>query len=131
MSTAEIITRTSVVRRDMLGIIHGTYRIADETVDDARENVGAVRKLSNGRRALLLVDTRIVTAMPLEVRSYYASDEAADTIRALAILVGSPASRLIGNIFIGFQHSKIRTKLFTDETVAMAWLRSFLVSPDE
>src|SRR5215208_744270 len=80
MSTAEIITRTSVIRRDVLGIIRGRFRIADETVDDARENVGAVRKLSDGRRALLLIDTRVVTALPLEARSYYVSDHAADTI---------------------------------------------------
>jgi hypothetical protein len=130
MSTAEIITRTSIIRRDDLGIIRGTYTTPEETLDDARENVNALRKLSAGRRALVLIDSRQVTALPPEARTHYTSDQAADTIRALAILVGSSASRLVGNVFIGFQNSRIRTKLFTDEAAAIAWLKSFLLRSD-
>ncbi len=130
MSTAEMTTRTIIAWRDDLGIVHGTRQATEETVDDARENVQAIQELSGGRRALVLFDSRATTTALPAARAYYVSDGAADTIRALAILIGSPTSRLLGTIFLGFQNPRVDTKLFTDEADAMAWLQSFLTRRD-
>ena len=117
-------TRTTVTQRGDDGIIRARYVVMGESVDDARANVAAVRLLSPENRALLLVDARTTSPMPPAVRSYYASEEAAEVIGALAVLVGSSASRLGANIMLRFRHPHIRTRLFTDETMAVRWLQS-------
>lgn len=119
-----ITTRTSVAERGDDGIIRARYLMPEESVDDARENVAAVQILSPGSRALLLVDARTTGPMPPAVRSYYTGEEAAQVIGALAVLVGSSASRLGANIALRFQHPQIHTKLFTDEALAVRWLQS-------
>jgi hypothetical protein len=44
----------------------------------------------------------------------------------VALLVGSPMSRAIGNFFIGLNKPLIPTRLFVSEPEALAWLRGFL-----
>ena len=131
MSTAEMTTRTIAAWRDDLGIVHGTRQAPEETLDHARENIRSIQELSGGRRALVLFDSRAATTTLPAVRAFYASDEVADTIRALAILVDSPTSRLLGTIFLGFQNPRVYTKLFTDEASAAAWLTGFLTRRDD
>ena len=45
---------------------------------------------------------------------------------AIALLVGSPLSRVIGNFFVGLNRSTFPLRLFTSEEEAIAWLRTFL-----
>jgi hypothetical protein len=127
-SSTTLATRTTVTQRGDDGIIRARYVVMDESVDDARANVAVVRLLSPENRALLLVDARTTGPMPPAVRSYYASEEAAQVIGALAVLVGSSASRFGANIMLRFRHPQIRTRLFTDETLAVRWLQSQLQS---
>lgn len=122
MPTNELITPVAVVRRDQQGVIRGTYTVAEETLVDARANMEAVRQLSGGQPALLLIDSRMLRHMTPQVRAYYVSEETARIIRALAIVIGSPLSRLMGNVFLRFQNSRVPTKLFTDDAQAVRWL---------
>ena len=45
---------------------------------------------------------------------------------AVALLIGSPMSRVIGNFYLGFNRPQTPTRLFTDTDEAEAWLRTFL-----
>jgi len=42
----------------------------------------------------------------------------------LAIIVGSPVSRMLGNAYMGFRAPACPTRLFTEEHPAIRWLRS-------
>ena len=122
MTTDELRTAVAVVRRDQQGVIRGTYTATEETLADARANMAAVEQLSGGQPTLLLIDSRKLAHMTPQVRNYYVSDEATHLIRALAIVLTSPLSRLMGNVFLRFQNPRVPTKLFTDDVAALHWL---------
>ena len=117
-------TRTIVAKRSDDGIIRLSCIAREETVDDARENVIAVRMLSPQHPALLLVDMSLMGPVPPEVRSYYESEEVVQVIGALALLVKSSASRLVGNIVLRFHRLQMPIRLFTTESCAVHWLQS-------
>jgi hypothetical protein len=61
-----------------------------------------------------------------EARQYYSGKEAAQTVRAVGLLVTSPLSRLIGNFFMVINKPPVPFRLFTSETEALEWLRGFI-----
>ena len=57
-----------------------------------------------------------------EARAYFASDEVARRVRAVALWVDSPVSRMIGNFFLGVGVQRTPSKIFTSEADAVSWL---------
>ena len=51
---------------------------------------------------------------------------ASTTSVAVALLVGSPLTRVIGMFFMGLNRPATPTRLFTSEPEALAWLRTFV-----
>ena len=45
---------------------------------------------------------------------------------SVAVLVDSSVSRVLGNVFLGFNKPAYPTQLFTSEDEAVAWLKGFL-----
>jgi len=119
----EIRTRSSLysLRPDGL-IIQVTLPNIAQTLDDAKENVAAFVRLAAGKKHPLLVDTRVIHSQAAGVREYYAGPEAMEYTLAIAVLIGSGAGRVIGNLFLAVSAPKTPTRLFTDETEAIAWL---------
>lgn len=99
---------------------------ADVSLRDAEEIHHAVVALYAGSIHPLLVDIREVKAISREARKFFASPAAADTTCAVALLVGSPVSRTIGNFFVSLNKPNFPVRLFTDESEAKAWLQEYL-----
>jgi SpoIIAA-like len=97
-----------------------------QTLDDAQELVAAVKHLSAGTSRPLMVDMREMKSQSRDARHYYTGSEAAGTIRAAALVIGSPLSRVIANFAMGFNQIHVPTKLFTSEEDALAWLQGFV-----
>lgn len=94
------------------------------TLEDAKESVSAGRTLIGGReRRLVLVDMRHMVSMSADARRFFASAATAETSSAIALLIESPVSRVIGNFMIGLNKAPYPTRLFTSETEAIQWLR--------
>ncbi|MDP9276141.1 MAG: STAS/SEC14 domain-containing protein [Chloroflexota bacterium] len=93
------------------------------TEEMARKTVGELMVLTNGKRIALLADIRQQKSITREARLFYGN--ATHAYAALALLAGSPATRLIANFFIGLSHPKVPTQIFTDEEKAVAWLRRY------
>jgi hypothetical protein len=96
-----------------------------QTLVEARENMRAIEQLAKDKRCTLLVDLRQIRSQSREAREYYTRPENAKALLAVAVLVGSPMSRVIGNFFIGFSKPGVPTRLFAAEDDAIAWLREF------
>lgn len=99
---------------------------AEVTGDDARENLAATAALTGGRRVPVLVDLRRLRSQTPEARALFAGPEGTRVTLALALLIASPLSRVIGNFFLGFNRPETPARLFTDEREAEAWLLAFL-----
>ena len=93
-----------------------------QTLQHARENVASFNALANGKRCALLCDMRVDFLADEGVRRYYASPEATAFCAALALLVRSPSTELIGNLVLYVNRPIVKTRLFTVEKDAVTWL---------
>ena len=126
--TREITTRTGKQWLGDDGIVRQVvFPGAEQTLADAVEHIRAIAALMpGGRRGPLLVDLRGTAAASREARAYFAGPETAKVVSAVALLVGSPISSVIGNFFLRLNQPRYPTRLFTDEAEALPWLKGFL-----
>jgi hypothetical protein len=93
------------------------------TLKDVKLSTEATEELAGGKKVLTLVNMVNVRSVTREARVYSGSEHAARNTLALALLVGSPVSRVIGNFMIGLNKTSYPTRLFTQEDEALAWLK--------
>jgi len=98
----------------------------DVSLADAQETMAAYKKINQGKRLPLFIDTKTMRSLSRDARHYYAGEEAAAVASAAAIIVGTPVSRVLGNFYIGLSNPHLPSRLFTDEDEALAWLKGFL-----
>lgn len=94
-----------------------------QTAADARENVRIIGELAQGQRLPMLIDVRRGTAVSREARLIYGGPENAKNVAAVAFLVDSPLSRVLGNFFLGLKPSAYPIRLFGEQAAALAWLQ--------
>jgi len=93
-------------------------------LEDAIAAIEAVTRLTGGRRSPLLVDLHDVSSQDRATRAEWARRN--DLQSAVALIVGTPLSRMMGNLFINMSRPSTPTRLFDDETSALAWLQAFV-----
>ncbi|WP_437968589.1 hypothetical protein WMF04_04535 [Sorangium sp. So ce260] len=99
---------------------------AVQTLDDAKENIAANKRFNKGTPYPVLCDLTRCKGTDLDARNYYASDEATQAYRAMALLGGRPVGRMIGNIFLAVYGNRAKPiRLFADEREAIQWLKGF------
>ncbi|MBA3392616.1 MAG: hypothetical protein H0T89_08230 [Deltaproteobacteria bacterium] len=119
----EASTVTCTFRRDAQGVVHAVMRAGCEmTLADAKENVAMIFALGSSQRSRVLVDMRGVRSQTRDARQYFAGAEAEKATLAVALLIGSPVSRVLANFFLRLSPQRIPTALFTDEEAAIVWL---------
>lgn len=122
----EIVTRSSVFWRDARGIVRVKIHPGTEmTLADAEADLSATAQLGGGRPRPLLVDIRSMKSQTRECRAAFASEESERVTRALALLIGSPVSRVFGNFYFALNSQRFPTRLFTEEQAALEWLAGF------
>lgn len=121
MSTGESRTCTFLLAPE--GFIIATMKEgATFDLEDARESVAVTWQVAGETRRPVLVDTRGVRAQSKEARQYFMSPEAERRVCAVALLVGSPVSRVIANFFLRMGEPSIPTQVFSDFDAARAWV---------
>jgi hypothetical protein len=98
----------------------------EETLDNARLHLEVICRLADGGRPPILVDLRNIKSTTRDARKLYGSGEFAACVCAAALVVGSAVSRVIGNFYLGLNKSEYPTRLFSEESEALDWLRTFL-----
>ena len=109
---------------DIVRVIH--VPDAEVTLADAEETMAAYKKISQGKRYPLFVDTKKMKSFERGARLYYAGEEAAKVASAVALIIDTPLSRVLGNFYLGVSNPHLPTKLFTDEDKALSWLKGYL-----
>jgi hypothetical protein len=124
---AELRTRVCHFALDPRGFVRAT--MADGArfdLDDAVQSVDAMFRVGLSQARPVLVDMRGLREQTREARTYFAGEEAARRMRAVALWIGSPVSRMIGNFFLGVGVQRTPSKLFTVEDEAIAWLARYV-----
>ena len=106
------------------GIVEVRWTVAVRvTHDHAIAVTREVERLAAGRPVPLLVDMGVTKGLDRDSRTRF---QQAANVKAIALLVGSPVSRVVANLFIGLNRPAHPIRLFTAESEALAWLRGFL-----
>ena len=97
------------------------------TLTEAKEEADTIRDLLHEHWSgdcWLLIDISKIQSINREARKFFSSEEvhSAFKIQGLALVMGSPISTMIGNIYHKINKTKHPTKLFVDEDGARLWL---------
>jgi len=92
-------------------------------LQDAKDNTTAVIKISSGIAYPILVDLREIKSISKDARNHFSMRGRKPNVSAVAMLVKSPVSRIIGNFFIGFNRPVVPTRLFSVEKSAITWVK--------
>jgi hypothetical protein len=102
------------------------YRALDKsTIDiETMEQMTAVGDKWNGTALCAnLIDIRKVGFIDSKARAYGA-EQYREHVAGQAILIESKISSYFANLFLKFSKPKVPTKLFTEETEAIGWLKA-------
>ena len=126
MLTDEVTTRTARIILDPgRHLFHLTVTPGAEVeLADAEENLAHI---PNEGRWGVLVDSRGLKSMSAAARRRYGVHTGGAV--ALAIVIDSPVSRIIGNFFLRFNSPAYPSRLFTDIDAARAWLEELYFLP--
>jgi hypothetical protein len=80
-------------------------------------------RLAEGQKRPALVDMRGLVSVDRASRQVGASPGVVAVTARMAILVGNPVTRMLGNFFLKVTTPEYPTRLFADEAQARAWLK--------
>jgi hypothetical protein len=93
-------------------------------LEDATAAIEAITELTGGRQSRLLVDMRDTGPQDRATRAAWTDRN--DLSSAVALIVGTPLSRMMGNLFIRMNKPQFPVRLFDKEAPAVAWLQGFV-----
>src|SRR5262249_24758986 len=86
---------------------------AEQSLAEAKQNLGAGPAERTGVRRPLLVDIRAAQPLEAEARHYYSGQVLVDGFSALGLLVdASPLGRMMGNVYFRVARPGIPARLF-------------------
>jgi hypothetical protein len=92
--------------------------VGEQGVEVVSAHVAAAR----GRKLRTLADVRGIVASDRQTRQLAAGPAVAAVTSRMAVLVGDPLSRMLGNFFLRVSRPAYPTRIFTDEAAARRWL---------
>ncbi len=107
------------------GIVRAVEKAVKISLENARENTALLASIADERRVPLLVDITESRGISREAREEYSGEALIANVCALALLVCSPVSKVMGSFFLGLNKPAIPTQLFSSEEKALSWLKKF------
>jgi hypothetical protein len=111
------------LRPDGIVSIVFASRVATD-LGDALAAIEAITRLTGGRRSPLLVNLHASGPQDRPARAEFARRD--DVASAIALIVDTPLSRMLGNFYLTVSKPITPTRLFDDEASAVAWLLEFV-----
>lgn len=93
-------------------------------LEDAVAVIDAMRELTGGRAAPLLVHTADAGPQTREARMEFVRRQ--EVVSAVALVVGNPLSRMMANFFVNVSKPDVPIRILEDEDEALAWLRGYV-----
>ena len=92
-------------------------------VEDVLELKTLNKSIAEGKPYAIVVSFEHLADVSKKAKELIASKEFAEYTVAKALLVDNIGHRLIGNFYLAINKPYIKTKVFTDRTAAIEWLR--------
>jgi hypothetical protein len=100
--------------------------VPDIDVWHVKYMVEKLEEAGKGKKFPLLLIVGANTMPTLEARAYIAKPESIPNAIAEAYVIKSFTQKLAGSIYLSFNKPARPTRIFTDETKAVDWLKTFL-----
>lgn len=94
----------------------------DFALEDSVAALAATRVLAPSLPVSVLVDCSGVRSASRAARTFWENEDARGSIDAMALVVGSPVSRMIATFFLRLVRPDFRVRLFSSERDAVSWL---------
>ena len=94
-----------------------------QTPENAHANLEAARALCGGQRRPILVDVSRCLPLTQAAREVFSGEQLEDFFAIGMLIEASPLGRMMGNAYLRIVQPGPRTRLFTSEPLAIAWLR--------
>jgi hypothetical protein len=101
---------------------------SDIDLEESKKMQEVSLNITNNKQFVALIDARAKVTLSKESREWGSTPEAQKNMLAQAIVVNSLANKLVGNFIIQFHKPVAKTRLFSDEEIAMRWLKEQLRS---
>jgi hypothetical protein len=93
-------------------------------LEDAVACLEATAQVTGGRRCPLLVN--MLDTGPQDRKTRAEWTRRSDLLSAVALVVSTPLSRVVGNLFLSVSRPPFPVRLFDNEASALTWLRDFV-----
>ncbi|HCX22835.1 MAG: hypothetical protein CMB80_26855 [Flammeovirgaceae bacterium] len=104
------------------GILHFVYKRDVELDLEGAKKVVADRIKAQGDQSYpVICDVRSVKTINKEARDYLAK-QGSQQVEAVALIVGSPARKVMSNFYLAVNKPEVPTRLFISETEALDYL---------
>ncbi|MDH5542458.1 MAG: STAS/SEC14 domain-containing protein [Nitrospinota bacterium] len=100
---------------------------AEVDLADAEEIISTILKIRGGEILPVCIDIRKLKSISREARQYFASDDRPRVGNAVALVVESSTTRVIGNFFLGLNKPSYPLKIFQNVNDATGWLKGFFI----
>ena len=109
------------------------HLIDEPTLDEKRLLAAyhALRELSDAKPMPVLVDLRAVRVVTQQAHKAAADPEITRIPPAMAVIVGNPVTRVLGNFAIRLRRPTFHVRLFTDAEAAHQWALEQRVLPTD
>jgi len=117
---------TSSLWFDENGILCSISKKAPEqTMEESKKWMEEYYKIFGDKKQCMLVDITNATPTNKEARDYAAA-ELPKVVKAIAMISHSALGRMLTNLFFGLKPPPYPAKMFSNETEAKEWLKSYL-----
>jgi hypothetical protein len=93
-------------------------------LEDATACLEVTARITGGRRCPLLVNMLETGQQDRKTRAEWT--RRSDLLSAVALVVGTPLSRLVGNLFLSVTNPPFPVRMFDNDASAVAWLKGFV-----
>lgn len=107
------------------GILYATYLVNKIDLEGAKAATEFRKKITGNRVFPALVDVSSFKEINREARAFFAQ-EAGEDLKAIAVLVKNPVSRMMTNFFLKFNNPKYPIRFFTSDSEAYQWLLQYV-----
>jgi len=123
MGDLERLVQAGSVRLRGDGIVHFVCRDGAElNEENTLELFATYRQVGGDAPLLVLSDIRGLRSSTPESRALATTPEATALHQAVAVIVGSSITRMMGNLFMRLNRPAYPTRLFNDADAAVEWL---------
>ena len=98
---------------------------AEIVIEDAKANSEAVNSFELEKYPLI-VDTSQIKSITKEARDQFSMRGRESSVVAIAMIIKSPLSKIVGNFFMGLNKPRVPVRLFNDEESAKSWCKDFV-----